>query len=99
MPVDEATQSEFAAGSPQAIRTVYAAYNKQVLTVTMSMLGNRALAKEAVQQTFLNAWRRAGPYDPIPGTLTLLHRPEGLGRRLSQGASPPQGECRPRYGR
>lgn len=64
MPVDEATQSEFAAGSPQAIRTVYAAYNKQVLTVTMSMLGNRALAEEAVQQTFLNAWRRAGSYDP-----------------------------------
>ena len=64
MALDRATLDEFVAGSPHAIRAVYAAFNKQVFTVTMSMLGNRALAEEATQQTFIKAWRRAETFDP-----------------------------------
>ena len=62
--IDQSILDEFAQGSPEAIRVIYAAFNKQVFTVTMSMLGNRALAEDALQQTFLNAWRRSSSFDP-----------------------------------
>lgn len=63
MALDQSTLDDFVTGSPQAIQVIYAAFNKQVFTVTMSMLGNRALAEEALQQTFLNAWRRSASFD------------------------------------
>jgi RNA polymerase sigma-70 factor (ECF subfamily) len=64
MAIDQPTKTAFAAGSPDALPTIYAAFGKQVFTVTMSMLGNRTLAEESVQQTFLNTWRHAGSFDP-----------------------------------
>ena len=80
MAIDQATQNDFAAGSADAIRTIYAEFNKQVFTVTMSMLGNRTLAEEAVQQTFLNAWRRAATYDPSRALAPWLY---AIARRAS----------------
>lgn len=80
MSVDQATQRAFASGSPEAVPAVYAAFRKQVFTVTMSMLGNRSLAEEATQQTFLNAWRRADSYDPSRALAPWLY---SIARRAS----------------
>jgi RNA polymerase sigma-70 factor (ECF subfamily) len=45
------------------VRTVFRAYGRLVYTVAFRVLGNRALAEEATQQTFVKAWRAAGSLD------------------------------------
>lgn len=54
----------FAGGDPEAVREIYVDYGRAVYTVAYSALGDRSLAEEAVQQTFLQAWRAAGQFDP-----------------------------------
>jgi RNA polymerase sigma-70 factor (ECF subfamily) len=54
----------FAAGDSDAIRTVYAAYSQSVFSLALQALGDRALAEEAMQDTFVKAWKAAGRYDP-----------------------------------
>lgn len=58
------TMKGFARGEPEAVRELYAAYGKAVFTVAISSLGDHGLAEEAVQQTFLQAWRAAERFDP-----------------------------------
>jgi RNA polymerase sigma-70 factor (ECF subfamily) len=53
----------FARGEPAAVRKLYDAYARAVFTVAMSSLGDRSLAEEAVQQTFLQAWRAATGFE------------------------------------
>jgi RNA polymerase sigma factor (sigma-70 family) len=59
---DEARR--FRDGDPDAVRTVYRSYAGLVLAVAYKVLGDRGFAEEAVQQTFVQAWRAAGQYDP-----------------------------------
>lgn len=54
----------FAAGDAGAVRELYQAYGRSVFTVAYRSLGDRHLAEEAVQQTFLQAWRAAQRFDP-----------------------------------
>ena len=54
----------FRDGDPGAVRDLYDRYGKSVFTVAYRALGDRGLAEEAVQQTFLQAWRAAGRFDP-----------------------------------
>lgn len=54
----------FAAGDPDAIREVYQAYGRLVYAVAYRVLGDVGLAEDAVEQTFVRAWRAAGTYDP-----------------------------------
>jgi RNA polymerase sigma-70 factor, ECF subfamily len=63
-PLDTKTVARFAAGEEQAVREVYRAFSRPVFTVAMGALGDRSLAEEAVQQTFLQAWRAAARVDP-----------------------------------
>lgn len=56
--------ARFASGDPDAVRSLYAEYGGLVFTVAFKVLGNRALADEATQQTFLQAWRAADRFDP-----------------------------------
>jgi RNA polymerase sigma-70 factor (ECF subfamily) len=58
------TMRRFATGEPEAVRELYAAYGRAVFTVAFKSLGDRSLAEEAVQQTFLQAWRGASRFDP-----------------------------------
>jgi RNA polymerase sigma-70 factor (ECF subfamily) len=46
------------------VRELYDRYGRAVFTVAYRSLGDRSLAEEAVQQTFLQAWRAAGRFDP-----------------------------------
>lgn len=54
----------FREGDPGAVRELYDRYGRAVFTVAYRSLGDRSLAEEAVQQTFLQAWRAAGRFDP-----------------------------------
>jgi RNA polymerase sigma-70 factor (ECF subfamily) len=53
----------FRAGDPDAVRAVYRRYSGAVHTVARSMVGDRELAADVVQQTFVKAWRAAASFD------------------------------------
>lgn len=55
--------TSFAAGDPDAVRQVYDEFGRLVFTVANRILGNRSLAEEATQQTFVQAWRAAATFD------------------------------------
>jgi RNA polymerase sigma-70 factor (ECF subfamily) len=61
--VDSAVVERFACGDADAVRAVYDEFGRLVFAVTHRVLGNRALAEEAIQQTFLQAWRGAASFD------------------------------------
>jgi len=61
--LDEGEASRFRDGDPDAVRKVYRAYGRLAFTVAYKVLGDRGLAEEATQQTFVRAWRAAGDYD------------------------------------
>jgi RNA polymerase sigma factor (sigma-70 family) len=53
----------FGGGDPAAARELYGSYGRAVFTVAFSSLRDHGLAEEAVQQTFLQAWRAADSFD------------------------------------
>jgi RNA polymerase sigma factor (sigma-70 family) len=61
--VDRGVRARFRDGDPEAVRVVYRAYGGLVYAVAYRVLGDRALAEEAAQQTFLKAWRAASSVD------------------------------------
>lgn len=56
--------TRFRAGHPDAIRDLYARYGRAVFVIAIRTLGDRSLAEEAVQDTFVKAWRAAARFDP-----------------------------------
>ncbi|MGH9209729.1 MAG: RNA polymerase sigma factor [Acidimicrobiales bacterium] len=62
-PDDHDLVARFVAGDEEAVRGIYDRYARAILTVALRILGNRALAEEAVQTTMLKAWRAAGSFD------------------------------------
>ncbi len=68
----------FAAGEPDAVRQLYQLYGRAVFTVAYSSLRDRGLAEEAVQLTFLHAWRAADRFDvdrdPKPWLYAIARR-------------------------
>jgi RNA polymerase sigma factor (sigma-70 family) len=49
---------------PGSVRAVYREYDKLVFGVALKVLGDRLLAEEAAQETFVRAWKAAARYDP-----------------------------------
>jgi RNA polymerase sigma-70 factor (ECF subfamily) len=76
--VQEADTRRFRDGDPDAVRAVYRAYGGVVFGVAYKLLGDRGLAEEAVQQTFVQAWRGAHSFDPTrelgPWLATIARR-------------------------
>jgi RNA polymerase sigma factor (sigma-70 family) len=68
----------FLAGDADAVRAVYREYGRLVFAVAYKVLGDRDLAEEATQQTFLQAWRSAQSFDPTremaPWLATIARR-------------------------
>jgi RNA polymerase sigma-70 factor (ECF subfamily) len=60
---DLALAQRFARAEPDAIRQLYVRFARPIFTVVYSVLHDRALAAEAVQMTFLKAWRAVDRYD------------------------------------
>ena len=56
-------RARFRQGDPDAVRSVYRSYGRLVYAVAYKVLGNRELAEEATQQTFVKAWRAAQSFD------------------------------------
>lgn len=53
----------FRAGDPEAVRAVYREHAGAVHTVARSIVRDRELAAEVVQQTFVKAWRAAASFE------------------------------------
>jgi RNA polymerase sigma-70 factor (ECF subfamily) len=56
--------SWFASGDADSVRVVYQTYGRLVYSIAYKVLGDAGLAEDATQQTFVQAWRAAGSYDP-----------------------------------
>jgi RNA polymerase sigma-70 factor (ECF subfamily) len=61
---DTDLNARFRAGDEAAVRVVYARYGGAMYAVAMSMLSNRDLATECVQEAFVRAWRASQSFDP-----------------------------------
>jgi RNA polymerase sigma factor (sigma-70 family) len=61
---DRELAERFVAGDAEVVREVYARLSGPVFSVAMSRLEDRGLAEEAVQETFVKAWRKAATFDP-----------------------------------
>ena len=63
---------------PDAVRVLYREYGRQVYAVARRVLNRADLAEDAVQQTFLHAWRAADRIDvhrdPAPWLATIAKR-------------------------
>jgi RNA polymerase sigma-70 factor (ECF subfamily) len=56
-----------AEGDRPALRAIYDAEAARMLGVAMRLLRRRALAEEAVHDTFMQVWQRAATFDPARG--------------------------------
>lgn len=54
----------FAAGDPDSVGDAYRAYGRLVYAIAYRVLGDATLAEDATQQTFVQAWQKAGTFDP-----------------------------------
>lgn len=68
----------FCAGDLDALGAVFDHFSKAVWSVAMRVLGDRQLAEDATQETFLRAWKAASRFDrrrPMaPWLLTIARR-------------------------
>ncbi len=61
--------SEHALADERDVREAYAAHSGELYGFAVRSLGDRGLAEEAVQETFLRAWRAGERFDPELGSL------------------------------
>ena len=75
---DSTVLEAFRHREPAAVRLVYREYGRLVYTVALHVLGQRELAEEATQQTFVRAWQAADRVDvdrdPAPWLSTIAKR-------------------------
>ncbi len=68
----------FRRGEDAGVRAAYERFSGPVYAVALSVLGDRELAAEAVQETFVRAWRASARYDPSralgPWLFTIARR-------------------------
>src|SRR5882762_5397493 len=76
--MDSRTLEAFRRRDENAVRAMYREYGNLVYAVAHHALGRHDLAEEAVQQTFVNAWRAADRFDvdrdPAPWLATIARR-------------------------
>jgi RNA polymerase sigma factor (sigma-70 family) len=61
---DTELNARFRLGDESAVRAVYQRYGGAMFAVAMSMLRDRDLAADCVQQAFVRAWRASKSFDP-----------------------------------
>jgi RNA polymerase sigma-70 factor (ECF subfamily) len=67
---DEALVTGLALGDEEAATAFVRRFQARVFGLALTMVGDRAVAEEIAQETFLRAWRHAGAYDPRRGRVT-----------------------------
>lgn len=88
--VDERALSDrLARGDRQALATLYSLHGSVVFAVILRLVKDRAEAEELVQETFLEAWRRAAQYQPeranIAAWLVTIARSRTIDRLRAKG--------------
>ena len=74
-------------GNESALGTLYDRYGKLAFSLAYRMLGDIQAAEDAVQEAFINIWRRAGSFSSNRGTArtwimaVVHHRSIDIGRR------------------
>ncbi|TME69961.1 MAG: sigma-70 family RNA polymerase sigma factor [Chloroflexi bacterium] len=66
---DQEIVAGLAAGDHEALARLYDRYAGLAYGVAMRVLGDPARAEDAVQDAFMNVWRRASSFDPERGSL------------------------------
>jgi RNA polymerase sigma factor (sigma-70 family) len=61
---DTELNNRFRLGDEAAVRATYQRYGGAMFAIAMSMLSNRELAAECVQEAFVKAWRASRSFDP-----------------------------------
>jgi RNA polymerase sigma-70 factor (ECF subfamily) len=68
-----------ARGESPALMALYDRYNRLAFGLAWRIVGNPSLAEEVVQDAFLQAWNKAGTFDPARGAnvrgwlMTIVH--------------------------
>ncbi len=70
---DRELARRFATGDAESMRALYARYAGPIYTVAISRLSDRHLAEEAVQATFVKAWRARATFDSARGLSPWLY--------------------------
>ncbi|MFK7990424.1 MAG: sigma-70 family RNA polymerase sigma factor [Sandaracinaceae bacterium] len=90
-PDDKALIIRAARGERDALAALYDRHGSLMLALGVRILKDRGEAQELLHDVFLEAWKRAGDYDPARGTvrtwLTLRMRSRCLDRVKSAGRS------------
>lgn len=76
----ESLIESFAKADPASTEYLYRRFSGAVLRVAVSILGDRQLAEDAMQQTFVKAWKAASSYDPARALEPWLYQ---IARRTS----------------
>jgi len=66
---DDALLDGLATGDPDAAAAFVERFERRVFGVAMRIVGDRSLAEDVAQDTFVRAWQRAGGFDPRRGTV------------------------------
>jgi RNA polymerase sigma-70 factor (ECF subfamily) len=78
-------------GDERALRSLYDALSGRVMALCLRILGDRQGAEDVVQDTFLEAWKRAGQYDPARGGVAAfvrtIARSRAIDRRRASGTA------------
>jgi RNA polymerase sigma factor (sigma-70 family) len=95
---DEELLEAIAAGDDDALGALYDRFGRLAYGMSLRILGDQALAEDAVQEAFLAVWRSADGYrreraKPATWILTLVHRRAvDLVRREDRRRAEPLGE-------
>ncbi len=73
-PSDDELVRAVAAGSHDALATLYDRYAESIHRLAVRLTNDRGLAEEIVQETFLALWNRAELFDPASGSLATWLR-------------------------
>lgn len=86
---NDSVSDRLAKGDPTALDELYTAYGGVLLGVALKLLRDRAESEEVVQETFLEAWRRASQYQPeradLAAWLLTIVRSRAIDRLRSRG--------------
>ncbi|HEY0113194.1 MAG TPA: sigma-70 family RNA polymerase sigma factor [Allosphingosinicella sp.] len=84
---------QVAGGSEQALREVYSRTSAKLFGLCLRILGDRSEAEDALQEIYLNVWRKAGSFDPQRASpitwLAALARNRAIDRLRSSGRPRP----------
>ncbi len=84
---DELLLQLLSAGNEKALTALYDRYGKLAYSLAFRMLGDAHAAEDAVQESFINIWRRSGSFSNSRGTArtwimaVVHHRSIDIGRK------------------